>query len=337
MRFITKATFALSIACLTATVNAQAAEHVSVDNFNRAESDFYMKKRVEAGMFGKLVRLKKFSTADDQIVVRMNHDVLFTYGIFDLTKPVTITLPENNGRYQSMRVINQDHYIKLLTYKPGAYVLDQKTIGSRYVHIAIRTLANAGDPADIAEANKLQDQIAFSQQDPGKYDVPEWDPVSQDKVRKALKSLTTTMTSATKMFGDVDQVDPVRHLIGTAAGWGGGPDEDASYIGVVPENNDGKTAYELTVGDVPVDAFWSVTVYNKEGFWQKNPQDLYSYNSTALKKNADGTATIHMGGDPSQPNYLPIFDGWNYTVRLYGPHKEFLDGSWKFPAAKPVK
>jgi len=42
--------------------------------------------------------------------------------------------------------------------------------------------------------------------------------------------------------------------------------------------------------------------------------------------------TIHFGGDPKQSNYLPIMDGWNYIVWLYQPHKEILDGKWKFPA-----
>jgi hypothetical protein len=30
-------------------------------------------------------------------------------------------------------------------------------------------------------------------------------------------------------------------------------------------------------------------------------------------------------------------DGWNYLVRLYRPHKEILDGKWKFPAPQPVE
>jgi hypothetical protein len=50
-----------------------------------------------------------------------------------------------------------------------------------------------------------------------------------------------------------------------------------------------------------------------------------------------GSITIHFGGDPKQPNYLAIMDGWNYVVRLYQPHKEILDGTWKFPAPQPVK
>ena len=44
-----------------------------------------------------------------------------------------------------------------------------------------------------------------------------------------------------------------------------------------------------------------------------------------------GSVTIHFGGDPKAPNYLPITPGWNYVVRMYQPKKEVLDGSWTFP------
>jgi hypothetical protein len=57
-------------------------------------------------------------------------------------------------------------------------------------------------------------------------------------------------------------VDPVRHLIGTAAGWGGNPDKDATYLNITPAKNDGTTVYKVVVKDVPVDAFWSISVYN---------------------------------------------------------------------------
>lgn len=63
-------------------------------------------------------------------------------------------------------------------------------------------------------------------------------------------------------FGTKGKVDPVRHLIGTAAGWGGNPDKDATYLSITPSKNDGTTIYKLSVKDVPVDAFWSISVYN---------------------------------------------------------------------------
>lgn len=59
--------------------------------------------------------------------------------------------------------------------------------------------------------------------------------------------------------------------------------------------------------------------------------------TSRLKKNEDGSVTIHFGGDPKQSNYLYIMKGWNYTVRLYRPKEEILNGSWKFPDAQMVK
>jgi hypothetical protein len=55
------------------------------------------------------------------------------------------------------------------------------------------------------------------------------------------------------------------------------------------------------------------------------------------KPNADGSITIHFGGDPNQINYLPISEGWNYAIRMYEPGEEILDGSWTFPKIVPVK
>ena len=118
-------------------------------------------------------------------------------------------------------------------------------------------------------------------------------------------------------FGDVHEVNPIAHLLGAAYGWGGNPLNAAIYINVVPEINDGKTPYTLTVKDVPVDGFWSVSVYNKDGFFEKNPYNAYSINNFSAKKEKDGSIIIHFGGDPKQQNYLPITYGWNYIVRLY--------------------
>jgi hypothetical protein len=76
-----------------------------------------------------------------------------------------------------------------------------------------------------------------------------------------------------------NEVDPVRHLIGTASAWGLNPDKDAIYLNVTPSKNDGATTYKLNVpGDDPVDAFWSIIVYDATGHLQKNRYDAYSLN-----------------------------------------------------------
>ena len=83
--------------------------------------------------------------------------------------------------------------------------------------------------------------------------------------------------------------------------------------------------------DVPVDGFWSISVYNKQGFFEKNEYDSYSINNLTASSNADGSYTVHFGGDANGENFLPITEGWNYVVRLYRPRMEVIDGSWPLP------
>jgi hypothetical protein len=120
------------------------------------------------------------------------------------------------------------------------------------------------------------------------------------------------------------------------AAWGGNPERDATYLNVTPSRNDGSTTYRLNVGKVPVDAFWSVSVYNADGYFQPNALNAYSLNNLTAEKRADGSIAIQFGGcDGKVVNCLPVVAGWNYTVRLYRPRPEILNGSWKFPDAQP--
>jgi hypothetical protein len=136
------------------------------------------------------------------------------------------------------------------------------------------------------------------------------------------------------MFGTKDAVDHDKHLLGTAAGWGGLPENEAFYVSVEPHLPVG--AYRITAKDVPVDAFWSITLYNADGFMQQNARDAYSVNSVSGVKDEDGSITVHLGGEDDRPNCLPIMDGWNYLIRLYQPRPEVLDGTWTFPAHEPA-
>jgi hypothetical protein len=162
-------------------------------------------------------------------------------------------------------------------------------------------------------------------------------PVSQKAVRDALLALARTLPDTKRAFGTKQSTEPVRHLICSASAWGGNPETDALYLNVTPAHNDGTTVYRLNVGDVPVDGFWSVTVYNKDGYFTPNPQNAYSLNNITAAKGADGSVDVQFGGcDGSVANCLPITDGWNYLVRLYRPRPEVLDGSWTFPEAQSV-
>lgn len=311
---------------------------VTVNNFVRAETDNYIANNAkEAGGLGKFSHKREPAPIDNQTVIRLNRDTLYSFGVFDLAAgPVTISLPDAGKRFMSLMVINEDHYVPFVAYDDKPHVLAEKDIGTRYVVVAVRTLVDPHDPKDLDEVHKLQDAIKVNQDDAGKLELPNWDQTSLKEIRSALLLLAKHMSGFQHAFGAKDSVDPITHLIGTAAGWGGNPDKDATYLAGEVAKNDGKTVYTVTVpADVPVDAFWSITVYNADGYFEKNRYDAYSINSITGKKNADGSVTVQFGGcDGKVPNCLPIMNGWNYTVRLYRPRAEILDGTWKFPVLR---
>ncbi|MCV7298936.1 DUF1254 domain-containing protein [Mycobacterium barrassiae] len=311
---------------------------VTPDNFARAESDLYFGNIVKDGGFGRFFHIRELTPIDHQLVIRANRDTLYSAAVFDLDAgAVTITLPDAGGRFLSMQVIDEDHYTPEVLYDAGEHTLTREQIGTRYVATAVRILVDPDDPDDLSAVHALQDAIAVSQDDSGSFDVPHWDPVSQRTVRDALITLATTLTDTRAAFGTRADTDPVRHLIGAANAWGGNPEKDALYLTVVPAENDGATVHRLVVGEVPVDGFWSVTVYNADGYFSPNAQNAYSYNNVTAQRDEDGTITIQFGGcDGATPNCLPITPGWNYTVRLYRPRSEVLDGTWTFPQAQPV-
>ena len=237
----------------------------------------------------------------------------------------------------SMQIINEDHYVPKVVYGKGSYTLTKDKVGTCYVAVAIRTLVDPVDPKDLEQVHALQDAVKVDQKAVGKFEAPGWDQASQKKVRDALLVLASTIPDFKKAFGTKTQVDPVRHLVGTAAAWGGNPDKDATYLNITPAKNDGTTIYKLNVKDVPVDGFWSISLYNPEGYYEKNPYDAYSINSITGKKNADGSMTIQFGGcDGKVANCVPIMKGWNYTVLLYRPRAEIHSGKWKFPEPQPA-
>jgi hypothetical protein len=257
---------------------------VTVDNFVRAETDNYLATNAKEAGVGKLSHHREPASTDHQTVIRLNRDTLYSFGVFDLAAgPVTVTLPDAGKRFMSLQIINEDHYVPFVAYDHKPHTLTEKDVGTRYVMVAIRTLVDPNNPKDLEEVHKLQDAIKISQKDASKLELPNWDQTGLKEIREALLVLAKHTDGFKHAFGAKNHVDPIKHLIGTAAGWGGNPDEDATYIGAAVPKNDGTTLYKLHVTEVPVDAFWSVSVYNSDGYFQKNLYNAYSLNNITSK------------------------------------------------------
>src|SRR5262245_11345948 len=237
----------LLLASTSCTASAQTGGSkpipVTPDNFNRAESDLVFGSIVKDGGFGKFVHHRELAPIDLS-AVRPNRDMLDSTSVFDLDAgPVTITLPDAGRRSLSLQTIDEEQYTPYVFYGAGRHTFLRERIGTRYVSIGIRMLVDPADRDDVKQVHALQDAIKVEQKGPGRFQVPNFDPASQKKVRDALLALGETLPDNKRMFGARGQVDPVRHLIGTALGMGGSPDKDTLSLNVTPARNDGATVY----------------------------------------------------------------------------------------------
>jgi hypothetical protein len=319
------------------TVSTLAADFpkVTIQNYVRAETDLQMRTYVEnMDAFGKFAHVREAYDVTNRDTVRPNRDTIYSWSVFDLTSPLTIGLPDPGDRYQSLMIVSQDHSI-WAEYGPKKVVLDEKTVGTRYALLLIRTFLDPNDEKDVKAAHALQDAVTVKQADKGKFEDPGWKKEEVEAMREKINVVAAALPPSGTCFGRKEDLDPIYWLLGAAYGWGGLPPQDSTYASGVPEKNDGKTPYILTVKDVPVDAFWSVTVYDDKGMFIVNDQDAYSYSNVTAKTKEDGSVTIHFGGNPGQDNFLPIAPGWGYIVRMYRPRKEIIEGTWKFPVPVP--
>ena len=323
-----------------ATVSEVQTTVVTDENYGLAESEVIFSdyvKRIAAATnsngVGVFLHLKTGADPKDRTVMRINFDTVYSTAIVDLTEDAVLTMPETNGRYQSAWIITDEHYNPMAFVEPGTYTLTQEDVGRRYATIVMRTQANTADPADLAIANGIQEQLKLEQKDRGSYVASNnWDMEEVLAMRAKYQEIAKQegITSEV-MFGKKGEVPLKEHNAGTAAGWGGFTAERAVYPSLFSESAEPQT---LTLIDVPAGAFWSITVYDAEGYPQG---DVYNINSAFAISNEDDSYTIHFGGDKNAVNYMDIFEGWNLTLRIYEPTEAYFNGSWVMPELELVE
>lgn len=206
------------------------AEDITIQNLMRAESDtmFRMTMQTNGTGVGEIAHEREVASADGpQPIIRANQDTLYSAAIVDLSEPVTVTLPEGDGRFQSVLVISQDHY-NFAYAAPGSYELTEDEVGTRFAMLLFRTFVDAGDPDDAARAHAMQDGIVIEGGGSGPFEAPDWDLENLAEARQAVNDLAAAVgLDAANAFGRRDEVNPLDHLIGMA-GWAGQPATTAS-------------------------------------------------------------------------------------------------------------
>jgi hypothetical protein len=199
--------------------------------------------------------------------------------------------------------------------------------------------------------------------EPGKsFDLNKADPVIRKALENARSDAQQLMTWSVPKIGRVTngwsmQTDTVgvygnfylKRAIVAQLGLGANLPEDAVYpLNLADDTGkplDGTNKYTLHFekGETPpANAFWSVTLYDAEGFQVANPLNRFNLSSwMPLKYNADGSLDLYFqNGSPGadkEANWLPAPKGaFNLLMRLYAPRSDVLTGKWNPPPVTRV-
>lgn len=303
---------------------------VSLENYKIAESDLAFNN------ITKLVGTNQFFhfpveefDLNNQTVVRMNQDTVYSGAVVNVSEGAMITLPETDGRYMSAMVVQNDHYIDQVFKTPGEHVIEADT---DFVLIAIRTRIDPNDPADSEKVRALQNAVKLTIYATEPHVMPNYDMEQLVAMRDKLAAEAAEFGSLNNMQGARGSVDERMHVLGTAAGWGLLPDANARYLSYGQE--DGQGCFQATYAAPPFNqgGFFSITMYDADGWMFSDRAILNEYN---IEFNDDGTFDVNFGECGSDAkNNLPIVDGWNFLMRVYEPRLEELD-SYSLPT--PVK
>ena len=145
----------------------------------------------------------------ERSILRPNFDTLYSFAVLDLNSPATVVLPDTD-RYQILEVVDDEHWIPLISDKPGRYTLTKESMGSRYVFAFVRTQVNMQDPEDLKQAAAVQDQIRLEQAAKGsfvvghQYDMKQILALRADyNARRQPEGITSEMA-----FGKKGQISP---------------------------------------------------------------------------------------------------------------------------------
>ena len=310
---------------------------VTPDSFIRAETDNMFDQMIQnAGETNKFFHFRSPTPLDQQTVIRMNRDVLYSGGVFDASEGLNITFPElPDERYASIYIIDNDHYVQEIIYEPGEYQIEGDT---DFVYIINRIqVYNSKDKAEIKMLNELQDQFVVESKSGKNFPEFKWEHQSLDSLRSIYNEESASYSSWEGMMGKRGNVnEQIRH-IAAAAAWGLLPEDAATYLNYKPKNTLPSSCYSATYKVPSNEGFWSITIYGEDGYIKTENSLL---NNSNVKLNQDGTFTVYFGSEEDcgdVQNRLDTPEGWNFLLRVYLPGEEVLSGDYKLPEIQKVK
>jgi hypothetical protein len=256
---------------------------------------------------------------------------------------------ERNANYRNI-VFPNGKYTLYFGEKPARIEGEAIEVPSAFsVVIARVEVKNKDDPEDVAAAKAVFNGMRVTGAPPDEFPrldlLSRYSPDVATEAHRRMAEVFATVPFTETIVGPGQEpgrdVPRLYHSAGTKGGWGGPDPSHSAYENVfVDENGDelrgSNGTYAVTTAEPPVDAFWSVTVYDTDrgGLLHPNDEDRYHINDTLAVRNDDGTVTFTFKQvcEVSDLNCLEVPPGrFDLTIRYFLPHQEIVLGAWRFP------
>lgn len=321
-------------------IKQQQGVVITLNNFIHADSTRAFLKELAAsgGKVNKVRPVRIRINTDNQDVIRMNDDTLYTRVILDVKGGATITTKDYEG-YQNINVQDLQHSQIASLDGSGTLKLDESMLTEgHHAYIIVRTglLRELPMEEQMKKAHKAQDNVSITYHSSEPFVPPvKYDYATLDKVKyKIFKNfaLHPKKDIAKNGFGTAAGRDLESAQTAIAIGWGAMDGDQAVYSSFT-----GKKEREVFTIDRPnlhydKRSFFSITIYNTDG-WIATQK--YAINSDDMKVNKDGTYTITFlaSGEPVQEGDLnvvrtPRGKYWTGVLRAYIPKNGDKTFAW---------
>lgn len=352
------------------SIDAQVADYIEAYSY---QESFRMMMAYLQGDPGKINSLlfgaPALIRAGEDLVVRQNNDTFYQAAFVHLGQgPVVLTSSSPSiERFSSFQLMDdRDLNYANIIHPAGAYTLYRGELPAQVVGEPIEVpselsvvivrveVKDKTDPDDVSAAEAVYDGIQI--EGTGLDEMPALDLLSgfPDVVATEAHRLidsTAANTAFSEMVASPEQVPMevtfLQVAAGAKVGWGGPVTSHSAYE-LLFEDADGaqmfgsRGTYEIVTEAPPVEAFWSVTVYDTErgGYLHPNDDERHHINSTTGVRNGDGTYTLRfkMSCSDRDRNCLEVPEGqFDVTARYYLPSEAIRTGAWVMPRARLVR
>ena len=299
---------------------------MSPADYINGESRAFMADFLGRAGINNFYHFEGLTKAADRWVVSPNNDTIYSLAVVNAREGFTLELPDVGERFLSVQIITEDHMTPFYIYGGGTQTFTAEELQTDFVVVGVRMGTDGSDEDVAAVSSDLQPQYRIT----GAAEADDLPPVDMELLEAVRAAMLAEYSKLPDSFGAMqkrveDVADWEYFTYVTAGAWGLSADENAMYAAGGPADASGGACYRASFPPVPVEAFFSITVYGTEKYLMTDADNIVS-SKHGVVTNDDGSFDVAFGGEACRtlaPNYAATpEDGWSFLMRAYRPQVE---------------